>query len=458
VGLLLAGCEATLHFNECTQDTDCAGRVDGGTAYCTNDHFCVGSVPDERLCTNGIFPPQPAADAVYIGGFFHFSGATGVGQDPEIAKAAQLAIEQIATVAPRPVAIVMCDTVDGGDVVPRSLDVAIQKYNIVAVVGPTTSDDVLGIASEAVAKGILVISPSATSPAISSLSDANLIWRTCGSDSLQAATLSSLIPTMVTGRPTVVSVAYANDSAYATGLKTAFVSDWSTTSGIAPKSTIGFATGSSPVDVVTRLAADTPDFALIIADADADGIMTALYSEPGGLTGTQFLWTDAAEGLGLFGATPDVNVLNRTRGTAPATPSTADPIFANFRLDFMDRFGTDPLATAFTANAFDAAFLAALAINSVPSGPVTPSALVSAMTRVSTTGAQAIQCKPATDFVLGATTLAQGNSIDITGASGKLTFDANGDVTDAPITVWGVNTTLTPPQFCDLPTGMLPCP
>jgi branched-chain amino acid transport system substrate-binding protein len=342
--------------------------------------------------------------------------------------------------------------------VQRSLDAAVQKYGIVAVVGPTTSDDVLAIASDAVQKGVLIISPSATSPAISSLSDGSLIWRTCGSDSLQAATLAGLIPKMVAGRPTVVSVAYADDSAYGTGLKTAFVSDWSTASGMPPKSTIGFVTGSPAINVVTRLAQDTPDYALIIADADADAIMSALYNPPGGLTGTQFLWTDAAEGLGLFGPTPDTNVLSRTRGTAPATPSTADPVYANFHLDYIDRFGTDPLLTAFTANSFDAVFLAALAINSVPSGTVTPSALVSAMGRVSTAGAQQVQCKPATDFVLGATTLAQGGNIDIVGASGALTFDANGDVTDAPIVVWGVNITTMPPQFCTLPTGTLPCP
>ena len=446
----LAGCSAVLSFDECKVDTDCTKN---GAAFCTSDHLCVGLLPAERLCTGGIVPDKPAADAVYIAGLFHLSGDLG-DKDTQLANAARLAVEQIAQVTSRPIAMVLCDTTN--DVAVRSVEEAVRRYKAVAVVGPTTSTELLALAPTVVQDGLLVISPSATTPAVTALSDGDLIWRTCGSDTLQAPVLAGLIPQMTSGHNTIVDVAYV-DSSYGDGLKTAFVSEWSAKSGATVASTVKFAEGTGGSDMVyQRLVQDNPDYTVFVADTDAAAIMAKLYASAAAST-TQYLFTDGGKGPGLFGPTPVTTVLDRVRGTAPATPSVADPTFANFKLAYQDRFNSDPSTTSFVANTYDATFAIALAIAGT-NGPVGPAQLVSAMRRMAATTGIVVEVKPATDFVKGATALAQGGSINLTGASGPLSWDGAGDITDAPIEVWGVKTNVSPPIFCSLPTGVGPCP
>jgi len=449
--LLLSGCSAVLNFDECKLDADCTKN---GAMFCTSDHLCVGQLPAERLCTGGIVPDKPAADAVYIAGLFHLTGELG-DKDTELANAARLAVEQISQVTSRNIAMVLCDTTN--DAAVRSIEVAVSRYKAVAVVGPTTSTELLAVAPIINQDGILLVSPSATSPAVTSLSDGDLIWRTCGSDTLQAPVLASLIPTMTSGHNTIVNVAYV-DSSYGDGLKTAFVSEWAARSGSTVASTVKFTESTGGSDAVfTRLAQDNPDYTVFVADTDAGAIMQKLYvSAPA--AAVQYLFTDGGKGPSLFGAQPVTSVLDRVRGTAPATPSAADPTFANFKLAYQDRFGSDPTTTAFVANTYDATFAVALAIAATANGTVGSTQLVSAMRRMAAPTGMVVEVKPATDFVKGATALAQGGSINLTGASGPLSWDAAGDITDAPIEVWGVKTNVTPPVFCSLPTGVGPCP
>jgi hypothetical protein len=63
------------------------------------------------------------------------------------------------------------------------------------------------------------------------------------------------------------------------------------------------------------------------------------------------------------------------------------------------------------------------------------------------------------DFNTGATTLAMGGAIDLAGTSGPLTWDnASGDVTDAPIEVWAIDTNQSPPTFCTISPPPKTCP
>ena len=68
-----------LNFDECNKDTDCAGhQVDGGSQfYCTSDHLCIGAIPDERLCADGLVGAKPGGSTVMVAGMFRLSGASG---------------------------------------------------------------------------------------------------------------------------------------------------------------------------------------------------------------------------------------------------------------------------------------------------------------------------------------------------------------------------------------------
>jgi branched-chain amino acid transport system substrate-binding protein len=459
--LLGSGCSVALNFDECKQDSDCAGRADGGVAFCTSDHLCVGNVPEERLCTSGSFGAA-SPSAVMVAGLFRLSGASG-DKDTEMAQAAELAMQDLAKVSQRPIAMVLCDTAGGQ--AARSLDKAFRDYHVVGAVGPTTSGDVLSsvggepsAAAVAIADGILVITPSATSPQVSGLDDHNLIWRTAGSDNLQAGVLAQLVPAMIasgtTMRPTVIDTAYVS-SAYGSGLDTAFVAALAQAASLTPIATHQFDTGVDPNSVIGELGADAPDYSLIVADDDAAALAGSLYQNPPALALTQFLFTDGAKGPDLIGAMPNLQVAHRIRGTAPATPS--GPVFDTFKLEYQNQFGSDPATTAFVANTYDAAWALALAIAGQPPGAaIVGDGMANAMMRMSTPG---VTVTVGGDFNTGATTLAMGGAIDLAGTSGPLTWDnASGDVTDAPIEVWAIDTNQSPPTFCTISPPPKTCP
>ena len=456
--LLASGCQLAVNFEECNKDVDCAGHSDAGIAYCTSDHLCIADVPEERLCTSGFYGADHTnPDTIMIAGLFRLSGAAGP-KDAEMAQAAQMAITELRDInQTRPIGLVLCDT--GGDktLAPRSIEHALSQYKIVGVVGPTTSSDVIASSVFVVAHDIAIISASATSPAIAGIDDHGLIWRTAANDNLQATVLAAVVPVMMSAQapaPTQVNLSYV-DSAYGSGLRSAFVNEWTKRSGAGPKATHAFKEGGSPDSITADLASDTPDYSVIVADSDAAAIVGALYKNPAGLTTTQFLFTDGAKGPELIGVMPNPMVTSRIRGTAPATPSGS--VFDNFKLNYIDLFKSDPTNTSFVANAYDATYALTLAIaGSPPDAPVGGSTIAAALMRMSTPASLKVSVGPV-DFIKGATALSGGGKIDLAGASGPLTWDnATGDLTEAPIEVWGI--TGNPPRFCTYNASLTLCP
>ncbi len=446
------GCSAALNFNECNLDSDCAGRaVDGGPAlFCTTDHFCVNGLPEDRLCQQpiGAFPEQ---HPVVIAGLFRLSGDSD-SKDTAMANAAVLAIGEINQLMQRPISLVMCDTAGDSSNGQRAFLRAVDTFGAVAIVGPTTSGDALGIAQLATQRGILVVSPSATSPDITNLNDNGLIWRTCASDTLQSKELAkqaALLAPMGSTPPPVLDMAYV-DSAYGKGLEQSFIV---ASPQLEPVQAVEFETGSDPTVVVSKLAMDTPTVSVLIADEDAARLVAALPTT-GPLGSTHFLMTDGAKGLNLFGNPPVAGqVLARIRGTGPAAPS--GPIFTAFQTSYEDQFHEDPAATSFVANTYDAFYAVALVVSGAPPGvPPTAMQLVNLMGRLSTAGVD-VNVGPV-DFVKGASTLQNGGSINLHGTSGELDWDAaTGDVLSAPIEVWDIDlTNPSMPKFRTLSVDM----
>lgn len=468
VALLGSGCSAVLNFDECTTDDECSAKIDGGVGFCSSDHLCLSQVPEERLCTELIGADPNDPNTVMLGGLFRLSGMAG-DKDTEMANAARMAMKEIIGTNQRQIGMVMCDVAIGGGadktVADRSLIRAATKYHVVGAVGPTTSGNMLAVANSAVQYDVLLVTPSATSPAISGLPDNNLIWRTCASDALQGNILANYIPLM-TGTPTPhaskVNTAYV-DSAYGQGLNNAFSSEWTKKSGTGPISTTQFETPANTDMVVMRLAQDNPDFSVLVADDDASNMMKSLYAH-GSLfnAGAQFLFTDGALGPNFIGMTPDVNICKRVFGTAPATPAATTPPglnFTTFSNAYKDQFmGSDPATTSFVANTYDATYVVALVAAGVPVGQqVTGDQMAALMMRMSS--GQKVNVGPV-DFVQGVRTLRGGGTVDFVGSSGELTWnDATGDPTDSPIEVWGIDTTLSPPDICIMqPTSQKTCP
>lgn len=95
----------------------------------------------------------------------------------------------------RPVVMVSCDDGSDGDAAERAARHLIEGIGVPAVIGGAFSGTTLRIATEvAIPNKTLLISPSATSIALTHLADSGFVWRTCPSDVIQADAQVALMP------------------------------------------------------------------------------------------------------------------------------------------------------------------------------------------------------------------------------------------------------------------------
>jgi ABC-type branched-subunit amino acid transport system substrate-binding protein len=431
-----ASCSAVLTFHECNVDTDCVGMTSAGTPlYCSDDHMCVGAIPDYLLChvdvpADGNIP----SGALVIGGLYRTSGANDV-NDHAFRNAANLAAGEFLGLGYN-IAHVVCDTAGDANQAGRAYRVVIERFGAHVVVGPDTSDEVInGVAPMIKRYGVPIISPSATNPNITLLDDDHLIWRTAASDNLQGKVLGQLPPATAK-----LDVIFVNNSNYAKGLKDAFVASFPGMVNI-----IGFTGGNTTemMAAVATAAGDMPTYALLIADFDAPPLVVAV-STPVGLSMTQFLMTDSAKKPSLWGQLSNYAVLSRIRGTGPANPAFSDPsgmAFQVMQTNYKSRFGEDPAETAFVANTYDAFYVAAMGGLAAPNHG--GRAIVEMFGKMS--GGTKVPVGP--NSLTAITTLQMGGNIDLVGTSGPIDFTQDGDIVSAPIEVWSINNTATPPTF-----------
>ncbi|MGZ3440252.1 MAG: ABC transporter substrate-binding protein [Polyangia bacterium] len=439
--LAVSGCSAVLKFHECNVDTDCSAGGDGGMLYCSDDHMCVGAIPDYQLCKVSIpADGKIPSGALVIGGLYRTSGANDV-NDHTFRNAADLAALEIG--AMYNLAHVVCDTAGDSDQAARAYNVVIDRFGAQMVVGPDTSDEIFAVAKEVKLRGVPIISPSGTNPNITFLDDDNLVWRTAASDNLQSKVLATL--PVSTAK---LDIIFVSDSAYAKGLKDAFVSNFPGT----VTQSLGFVSGDLAMmnSAVSMASNDAPAAALLIADFDAPPLMKAV-SQATGLAMTQFLMTDSAKKPSLWGQLGgNYAVMNRVRGTGPANPSFTDPsgmAFTVMQGNYKQHFaGEDPAETAFVGNAYDAFYTAAFATLSLSSDKRSGKNIAANLARMSDPGGTKVVIGP-NNISGGVTTLQNGGTIDLVGTSGPIDFDEHGDVVSAPIEKWSVDTTGATPTF-----------
>lgn len=450
--LLLAGsCSQSLRWDECHTDDDCAHLAgDGGALYCTSDSLCVGTFPDERLCPEVVSPPGPGPRLVLASIVDRHDPL-----DRGMENAFRLAVDEINAQQPggnQPfLELHLCDAGPGtdGQVALRAVKWAFEHYQIAAALGPTATEDVISINSYVGANGILVVSPSATSTELSSLQvkDKDFVWRTAPSDALQAAMLAKLVQQDMPP-PTPVDVLFVMNLD-GTGLENAFVLDYAQGGTGMLKNEQPFHEGAADLGMaIAAVAADHPAAAVCIADTDAPAVVAAIAAEPA-LANTHIFMTDSAKLTAIFG-TPEKpvppSVLKNIRGTGPATPSSAT--FQRFATSYMNRYGVNPKDSAFSSNAYDAAYAVALAAavttDHVPSG----ADLVTGMMKFLHTGT-ALSVGPM-NYLQAVSLIAAGKGVRMEGASGPLEFDAHGDPSSGAYEVWGIDVSGPTPKFITL--------
>lgn len=373
---------------------------------------------------------------------------------------------------PRPVNILLCDSQP--DPAP-AMSHLIEVVDVPAIIGPALSSDVLAVAATAIASGTMLLSPSSTSPTVTSLADDGLVWRTAASDSGVHRALAGLVSELET-RIRLEQ-------------------------GLDPSTPVRVAIVRSNTDLSTHLYAGLQESALVngesLAENGGDVITVAIDPAQMSPDYTSAIATlvgfepHLVLGLGLFGEVVDPIALAVEAGLDGSAPrpyyalteqaldaarsashdgalrprltgvsqAWRGPLWDAFTVRYSSRFGQAP-ALAFAANAYDAATLLSYALaatNAPATGPQLAAQMASMITGPTVEG------QPS-GIALGMASVASGSPFDYEGASGPVDFDLETGEVEAWVDAWcfaaaGVETSTGyyDPAAHDV-TGQLGCP
>ncbi|MCC6623476.1 MAG: ABC transporter substrate-binding protein [Deltaproteobacteria bacterium] len=451
LGSVGGACSLALDFeDECAVDGDCAPlgrglRCDAG--FCVPKDLVEVAGPCNRLYGEDPRTAEPGS-VIMLGTLLPRSGALGAFGDG-MDNGVRLAVDEInqsGGVLGKKLGVLSCD--DGTDVTQAEaaarhlVDVA----RVDAIIGSGASSVTIETFNRvAKADRVLMISPSATSPAISNLPDEGLLWRTVPSDAIQGRAIAEYI--LHKGYD-VVAVVNRND-AYGNGLAAAIQTRLCTSGGFSCTTDTFLSRLYSAEDgsaqqlddqtqAVTFLADNAPD-AVVLIGYVPDGISLLNFARDKGFS---FILTDGMRDTDLLGTDPaqvgvqDQKILCSLVGTNPASPSGG--LFDQFALKYDRNFQQAP--GTFVANAYDAAYLVAFGYAAAKGAGISDPdgrALAEGLTRVSHKGATAVTIG-LEGFGTGVGTLSGSatSTIDVVGISGPLDFDAALGEAPSGIEMW----------------------
>ncbi len=430
-------------------DNDEEGDVcdDDSRLPCSTNADCDQSVTDlciEGLCTELLTPECPNVfgdisgnDVVVLGAILPISPPYDL-LGPPLEKSLQLAAKEINLAAGFPdgsrIAVVSCD--DRGTT-QGALDVAThlaERVQVPAIIGPLFSTPFTEVVTRVgVPNEVLMISPAATAPSITNLPDQGLAFRNIASDVFQARALAYRI--RETGSNNIV--VFYKDDAYGNGLYNELKGSLAAL-GILNTSYLGVqyedpATFTPPFDamqtqaeftqVITTALQSRPgaDLLIFIGTSETANLAIA-YQDANPAPPLQTIFTHG-------GATDMLKLPDTLKAVSEAVaPNIFNPAnFMDYTDKFDDEFPGEPPLTISTLS-YDAMFVLALAISSIPTGTeVTGPAIAAAIPNIADKSGTPVNATG--NFFAGARTeLANGGTIDFIGTSGDLDFDANGDV------------------------------
>ncbi len=444
----LLGCSlTTLQYEECTTNAECRDAF--GFGYTCGDAGLCKDVAVEPRC-NQVYPVdlfqrvENYRDAVVLGSLFDLSS------DMPETQAAQLAIMQVndySGLDGRPFALVECsyevDTIydnrDQAEAAVFATDWLVNTLGIPAIVGPATSS-IAEVAYEvASVAGAVLVSPSATSPSLTTIdgvtktdAEPGMFWRTAPPDSLQGAVVAA---DMLDRNVPDVAVIYQTGS-YGEGLTEVFVAAFTAAGGSV---TLHAFEDATQRDVVTTTVSGLHPSEVLFISSDGTDVSAFLNSaavQPGYATMPIFLTDAARDEEVLLAASEAWRIFSRIRGTAPSIPSGV--VYDFFSGAYAGAYSPDRAdASVYTAHSWDAAWLAlyGVAWSAANEGAITGTGIARGLRRVS--AGDPVDISP-TRWSQVRGTFEGGAGIDVTGASGSLDFDPFTEETTAAIDVWTV--------------------
>jgi branched-chain amino acid transport system substrate-binding protein len=366
-----------------------------------------------------------SGDPLVLGTLMPLTGDLGF-LGPGIESGAILAVTQINAaggVNGQPVVWVQGDSGTAPDVASASLATLIGE-GVAGVMGAAASGISLAIMQTAIDAGVVMVSPSNTSPQFTKVKNGGFYARTAPSDLLQGAVLAQVL--IEDGVKTLSIISRADS--YGRGLAEATAAAFEDADEGRVVNTIVYhdqnATEFS--SEVTQVGKNNSDAIVgILFPSTGCGVLQAAFEQ--GSIETPWYFTDGVRGANLSSECGLGNALDGYKGTAPG--STAGDALDAFTAAYKAEFGEDP--APYSAQAYDAIMIMAL---SAAANGVTGADIASGLVAVSGPNGDDIDCIGVDCVALAA----EGVEIDYKGASGDINLDEQGDPTASTYDVWQI--------------------
>ncbi len=443
----------------CERDSDCAQY--GEAVICNADKKCADretQAPIGGLCDR-IFGEDPRTaepdTVITLGALLPRSGALGSFGDgmENGVRLAVTEINQSGGVLAKKLAVMSCDDATDSAKAERAARHLVDVARVDAIIGAggsgVTIDTFNAVAKDA---RVLMMSPSATSQAITNLPDNGLLWRTAPSDAVQGRTIAEYILFQGYDKVAIVNRndAYGNTLASEIQRQLCDVSDSFTCVTNTTMFSGRYADQAGPQQVAEQTAIITggeqpgldtfgPDAVVLIGFVQ-DGVDFMNLAQG---RGYKFILTDGMRDTALMGTLPgqvgvsDPALLCDLVGTVPASPTGS--MFTEFARAYDALFKAAP--PTFSASAYDATYLIAFAYAAaVGAGVNDPDgrALAEGLGRLSS-GPPVIPVG-VSQFGTALTQLGSATgTIDVIGVSGPLDFDAAVGEAPSGVEMWSLD-------------------
>jgi len=311
---------------------------------------------------------------------------------------------------------------DSGDTTTDTATVSVTdllSQDVSAIIGAASSGVSKTVIDQITGAGVVQFSPANTSADFTNYEDKDLYWRTAPSDILQGEVLGNLIAE--DGNSTL-GLIVLNDS-YGTGLAKSVKETFESAGGEVVAESLFNEGDSNFAAQISEVTAANPDAIALITFEQAKTITPALVGS--GYAGDKLYFVDG--NLSDYSADFAPGLVAGSKGTLPGLDVAKLG-------DFTERMlAVDPNLKDFSyaAESYDAVMLVALA--AYAANDTSGEAIAKYLRQVSGGAGEGEKVE---DFKSAAEALANGDPIDYDGYSGPVTFDENGDPTEATIGIY----------------------
>src|SRR5215217_8731175 len=371
---------------------------------------------------------QDAAGPLRIGILFPFTGDLSDFGEP-FRQAAELAVNEINAaggVLGQPMELVQGDSATSPQQAVEEARCLIELEGVSAIVGPAGSGETLPVAESVTGPaGVLEVTMSATSPALTIAKDNDFLFRTVISDAAQGVVMADVAQEQGYGSACVLYV----NNAYGQGLNDAFADRFTAQGGTITAQVPVEQEQASYASELAQCTEGDPDVMIAVAYPESGRVFLRELIEGG--NAPSLIFSDGLQAPDMF-AELGWNVFEGSYGTAAGAPET--DAAEVFNQAWQEAYGDMP-AVPYLREINDAIYLIALAAEKAGSNDST--AIRDALRDVANEPGTVVGPGQA-GWQAAVKAIAAGEDVNYEGAAGSVDLDENGDVSKGAILIWQI--------------------